>query len=69
MQTSRGKIPELEPTPEYEFKPKLIFVGKLFGMDLYIDIHGVRNAEQKHKLAIKWLAEKTAPPKQEVKKK
>ena len=50
---------KLELTPEYEMKPKLIFVGKLFGMDLYLDIHGVRNAKQKHKLAIKWLSNKT----------
>ena len=51
----------LEPTPEYELKPKLIYVGKLFGMDLYLDIHGVRDAERKHQLAIKWLKAKTAP--------
>lgn len=27
----------LEPTPQWQLKPQLLFCGKLFGCDLYVD--------------------------------
>lgn len=55
-----------QPTPEYELKPKLVYVGRLLGMDLYLDIHGVKNAEQKHAMVINLLRQQFHSPKEET---
>jgi hypothetical protein len=45
------KISNLKATPIRDLKPHLVFVGRLLGMDLFIDIHGQRNVEDKLALA------------------
>lgn len=48
---------ELEVSEMKDVKPKLIWVGRLLGMDLYADYHLMRNPEQKVKIATKLLAD------------
>lgn len=38
---------DLSPTPQFELKPQLVWLGKFLGMDVYMDIHGT-NQKSKH---------------------
>jgi hypothetical protein len=56
-------MPDLpEPTPEWKTKPYLVWVGKLLGMDLYIDLQGQSSPKDKHKLAMISLKKAFYPP-------
>lgn len=48
-----AKLPE--PTPQYQLKPKLEWVGCILGMDLYVDTSRERQPNEKRLLAEKIL--------------
>jgi len=54
----------LKITPLKDMKPQLLCVGKLLGMDLYIDVLG--QSEDKYELAQKFLQKAFDPPKEEL---
>ena len=42
---------KLTATPQHLLKPKLVWVGRILGMDLYLDIQGKPDAMKKRDVA------------------
>jgi len=46
---------DLTPTEQYRLKPQLIWIGKLYGMDLYADVSQARDPSARRKLLEKLI--------------
>lgn len=50
-QTAKELVEELTATPERLLKPHLVWVGKIIGMDLFVDAQGILNSEDRVMIA------------------